>query len=285
MYNLKSLPDKLRQARQYRNLNQSELSELFNMHPNSYSKWERGTAEPNATQLARIANFEQLDIGFYFNPDLNPEDADFKKMKDSNSVENLSRQIEDLKNHITNSKEYDHISYLVRSSPGLREFVLKLMSLDKSIRQRLLDRLNGFVQGIMEEIETEIEEGQETTIPFYGQIAAGKPIFCQDYLGETIRVPVEFLKGRGNYYAVQAQGNSMIDIGINNGDIVLIKAQSDAEDGEIAVVNIDDEATLKKIYKKQDCIELHPCNSDMEVMRVQEGEVRIQGIFVRVMRR
>ena len=60
----------------------------------------------------------------------------------------------------------------------------------------------------------------------------------------------------------------MVDIGINNGDIVLVKAQSDVKDGENAVVTIEDEATLKKIYKKQDCIELHPCNSDMEVMKV-----------------
>ena len=193
MYNLKCLPDKLRQARQYRKLNQSELSELFNMHPNSYSKWERGTAEPNATQLARLANFEQLDIAYYFDPKLKPENADFKKMKDTKSVENLSRQIDDLKDYITKSKEYDHISYLVRSSPGLREFVLKLMSLDKSVRQRLLDRLNGFIQGIMEEIETEIEEGQETTIPFYGQIAAGKPIFLEKPISPDLASADEML--------------------------------------------------------------------------------------------
>jgi len=72
MYDLKCLSNKLKQARQYRNMNKSELSELFDMHPNSYSKWERGTAEHNATQLARITNFEQLDITFYFDPEMQP---------------------------------------------------------------------------------------------------------------------------------------------------------------------------------------------------------------------
>ncbi|MCU1266604.1 MAG: transcriptional repressor, LexA family [Acidobacteria bacterium] len=118
-------------------------------------------------------------------------------------------------------------------------------------------------------------------VPLHGHIAAGVPLEVV-HNSEMIAVP-RFLLGRvrpEKIYAVRVKGDSMIDEHICDGDIALIENRTDARDGEIAVVFIDNAyATLKRIYRRGAEIELRPANSQMEPFRVPAYQVEIQGIF------
>lgn len=185
----------------------------------------------------------------------------------------------------------NNICYISCYPPGFTvddtSSYLKLMGLDQDIRKRVIDQLQGFIQGVMNQVEYEREVVREVTIPYYGQIAAGKPLLIEDYLGETIKVPATSIKGPDNYYAVQVKGDSMIEANIFDGDIVILKAQSTAENGQIVAVYVEGEATLKKIYFRKNNIELQPCNcnSKLKPITVNKEEVRLQGLFIEVVRK
>ncbi|MBI1975829.1 MAG: transcriptional repressor LexA [Candidatus Vogelbacteria bacterium] len=122
-------------------------------------------------------------------------------------------------------------------------------------------------------------------IPLLGTIAAGQPIEAIQEK-ETIAVPQNKLPRSGECYALRVVGNSMIDEGINNGDVVLIKQQAVVDNGQKVVALIDNhEATLKKFYKERGHIRLQPANKNMEPLIFRNGRnVSIQGIVLDVIR-
>lgn len=122
-------------------------------------------------------------------------------------------------------------------------------------------------------------------IPLLGTIAAGQPIEAtQDK--EMIAVPQNKLPRFGEFYALRVIGDSMIGEGINNGDVVLVKHQETAENGQKVVALIDNhEATLKKFYKERGHIRLQPANKTMEPLIFRNGrDIAIQGIVLDVIR-
>ena len=122
-------------------------------------------------------------------------------------------------------------------------------------------------------------------IPLLGTIAAGQPIEAIQEK-ETIAVPQDKLPRSGEFYALRVVGNSMIDEGINNGDVVLVKQQAVADNGQKVVALIDNhEATLKKFYKERGHIRLQPANKSMEPLIFRNGrDVSIQGIVLDVIK-
>lgn len=133
-----------------------------------------------------------------------------------------------------------------------------------------------------------IEPGNENLvrIPLLGRIAAGQPIEAIEDK-ETIVISQSKLPfSKGNYYALRVSGNSMIDENINNGDIVLIKEQKTAENGQKVVALIDNqEATLKRYYRERGHIRLQPANKDMEPIIIRNGrDFAIQGIAIDIIR-
>lgn len=122
-------------------------------------------------------------------------------------------------------------------------------------------------------------------IPLLGAISAGQPIEAIQEK-ETIAVLQSKLPRSGEFYALRVVGDSMIDEGINNGDIVLVKQQAVAENGQKVVALIDNhEATLKKFYKERGHIRLQPANKNMEPLIFRNGrDVAIQGIVLDVIR-
>lgn len=122
-------------------------------------------------------------------------------------------------------------------------------------------------------------------IPLLGTIAAGQPIEAIQEK-ETIAVPQSKLPRSGEFYALRVVGDSMIDEGINNGDIVLVKQQAVADNGQKVVALIDNhEATLKKFYRERGQIRLQPANKNMEPIIFRNGrDISIQGIVVDVIR-
>ncbi len=122
-------------------------------------------------------------------------------------------------------------------------------------------------------------------IPLLGIIAAGQPIEAVQEK-ETIAVPQSKLPRGGEFYALRVVGDSMIDEGINNGDVVLVKQQTVADNGQKVVALIDNhEATLKKFYKERGHIRLQPANKTMEPLIFRNSrDVSIQGIVLDVIR-
>lgn len=122
-------------------------------------------------------------------------------------------------------------------------------------------------------------------IPFLGTIAAGEPIEAIRQ-NEFIAFPKTKLPSGGNLYALRVMGNSMIDENIKDGDVVLVKQQTIAENGERVVALIDNqEATLKKFYKERGYIRLQPANKTFEPIIIKKGrDIKIQGIVIDIIR-
>ena len=120
-------------------------------------------------------------------------------------------------------------------------------------------------------------------IPVLGNIAAGEPIEVIENLSEYVTVNSDMIKSPKEYYALKVVGDSMIDEGIFDGDTVVIKKQSTAENGQTVVAIIDDEqATLKKIYRENNKIRLQPMNQNM--LPFYRKEVEVRGIVIQVIR-
>lgn len=120
-------------------------------------------------------------------------------------------------------------------------------------------------------------------VPVLGTIACGIPKFAEENIEEYVRLPVA-LFGKGNFFILRAYGDSMIEAGIDNGDLVLIRQQNYADEGQIVVALMEDEATLKRFYPepKKHRIRLHPENSHMDDIYVDNCE--IQGVAVKVLK-
>lgn len=122
-------------------------------------------------------------------------------------------------------------------------------------------------------------------IPLSGTIAAGEPIGAIQQ-EEHIAVPKNKLPRVGEFYALRVVGNSMVDENINDGDLILVKKQAVAENGQKVVALIDNyEATLKKFYKERNHIRLQPANKRIEPIIIRKNqEIAIQGIVVDVIK-
>ncbi|MDP3161906.1 MAG: transcriptional repressor LexA [Reyranella sp.] len=128
-------------------------------------------------------------------------------------------------------------------------------------------------------------EAQALSLPLYGRIAAGTPIEALRDNSTTVDVPVTLL-GSGAHYCLEVQGDSMVEAGIQNGDIAIIKSADTAETGEIVVALIDDtEATLKRLRKKGASIALEPANAAYETRIFGPDRVKIQGRLAGLYRR
>ena len=121
-------------------------------------------------------------------------------------------------------------------------------------------------------------------IPRHGKIAAGLPIEALEQNDETITVPTEML-GRGDHYALEVSGDSMIDLGILDGDTAIIQKCQNAHNGDIVVALVDgEEATLKTLRQKGDQIALVPANKEYSTQILPAHRVQIQGKLVGLMR-
>ena len=121
-------------------------------------------------------------------------------------------------------------------------------------------------------------------IPLLGTIAAGAPIEAISDMSDQINVPPSMMSN-GQHFALQVKGESMIEAGINHGDIVVIREQKQANNGDIVVALIDNqEATLKRLYKKGEFVELEAANRNYETQVYNSTKVTIQGRLVGLLR-
>ena len=128
-----------------------------------------------------------------------------------------------------------------------------------------------------------VEAKQTIQIPILGAIAAGQPIEAIEILDETITITKDEIGQQGKHYALRVQGSRMIDEGIFDGDIVVIRKQEVAENGQTVVAVIDDnEATLKKLYRENGKFRLQPANPTL--FPIYRDEVEIRGVVVKIIR-
>ena len=125
----------------------------------------------------------------------------------------------------------------------------------------------------------------ENEIPFVGKIAAGNPILALEDSHNMIAVPANMM-GRGDHYALQVEGESMINAGILDGDVAVVRQANTARNGQIIVALVDgEEATLKTLFKKGNEVELIAENPDFPDRSFGPDRVEVQGVLVGIMRR
>ncbi len=121
-------------------------------------------------------------------------------------------------------------------------------------------------------------------LPLFGYIAAGRPLDVEVNSSEMISVP-EHLTSRGENYVLKVRGDSMVDDGILDGDLVIISRRERADNGEMVVANVNGEVTLKRLYQEGEKVRLQPANSLMSPIYAAARDVAVQGVVVGLMRR
>lgn len=127
--------------------------------------------------------------------------------------------------------------------------------------------------------------GDIVSLPLYGRIAAGTPIEALRDHSTNVDIPSSLI-GKGEHYALEVDGESMIDAGINDGDTVVICRSDTADNGSIVVALIEDtEVTLKRLRRKGDSIALEPANTSFETRIFGPDQVKVQGQLVGLIRK
>lgn len=125
-------------------------------------------------------------------------------------------------------------------------------------------------------------ETRRLEFPLLGRVAAGRPIEAVETV-DAIEIPPSML-GKGDHFVLQVKGDSMKEDGILDGDFIVVKKQPMAENGQTVVALINNEATVKKYYQRKGHVELRPAHTGMEPLIINEGDLRIEGRVVGVMR-
>jgi repressor LexA len=134
-------------------------------------------------------------------------------------------------------------------------------------------------------VPTPVETMHAMELPVMGRIAAGVPIEAISQVSHNVAVPGQMLRSGGDHYALEVKGDSMIEAGINDGDVVVIRETKTATNGDIVVALVDGaEATLKKFFHRGEMIALEAANPAYETRLVPHDRVRVQGRLVGLIR-
>jgi repressor LexA len=178
----------------------------------------------------------------------------------------------------------------IRRLPN-RARAIEVVRLPDAVSHGVGGRTRGFTPSVIEghlgrvRANSEDEGGRPVSVPVMGRIAAGTPIEAIQTRSHTISIPPDMLSA-GDHFALEVRGDSMIEAGILDGDLVLIRRVETADTGDIVVALIDDvEATLKRFRRRGASIALEPANSSHEVRILPPSRVKIQGKLVGLFRR
>lgn len=174
----------------------------------------------------------------------------------------------------------------IKSTASAKSYIDRLVREGKIVKTGKKNRaieIVGFSTSVMGD---QIESSNTTKIPVLGNIAAGQPLLAAVENDRAYSLPNDYFAVKNQNFLLQVKGTSMIEAGILDGDMVLIKAQSDAANGQIVVAQIDnEEVTLKRYYNCTSYIKLKPENSSMEDIIVSPSQsFRILGVAIGLMR-
>lgn len=162
----------------------------------------------------------------------------------------------------------------LKSTSTVHGHLRRLESKGLLVRDAMKPRAMGLV-------EDDNSEERIRMVPMLGPVAAGSPILAEESSSDMVPVPSSLL-GDGQYFALTVRGDSMIQAGILHGDYIIVRQQAEANNGDIVVALVSDDATVKRFYKEKGRIRLQPENPAMKPMYFQN--VRILGKVVSVYR-
>ena len=165
--------------------------------------------------------------------------------------------------------------------------VVKLPEALGEVKPRFSPKLidGGRTDAAMPTAANSVGTAQSMELPLIGRIAAGVPMESISDEAPQVTVPAQMLSGQGQHYALEVKGDSMINAGINEGDIVVIRETNTAENGDIVVAQIEGyEATLKRFKRMGDVVALEAANPAYETRMLPIGNVKVQGRLVGLIR-
>jgi repressor LexA len=144
----------------------------------------------------------------------------------------------------------------------------------------LLDRVGRDVGSAVETAVDNVRSILDRGLPVVGQVAAGQPVLAEENIEDYVQVP-PIAGGDEGEYVLRVRGDSMKDVGMLEGDYVVVRPQDTATDGEIVVALVGEEATVKRFFRESDHIRLQPENAAMEPIRSKDVRVlgRVVGLF------
>lgn len=133
----------------------------------------------------------------------------------------------------------------------------------------------------IEIVEDSFARKELINIPLIGTVTAGVPILAYENIEDTFSIPAGYVKSTKELFMLRIKGESMIEAGILNGDLAIIEKDNSAENGEIVIALIDNDATLKRFYKEKDHIRLQPENSSMDPIIVKDCTIlgKLVGLY------
>lgn len=236
----------------------------------------------------KIENFVQCNL-FYIENLQTPFFYDIMRLQSKlNTVFNLSqkevRAMRTLNSITLNAMEKYIITYQKEQgkSPSYREIMHALSMSSLNLVQRYvlaLEKAGKIERTRLGSISVmpKLKPSGFTLAPLVGSIACGQPVDAVENIEGTFALP-KAIFGNGNLFMLRAKGDSMIDAGIKDDDLIVIRQQNTAENGEIVVAMINGETTLKRLYKRNGKVVLHPENKAMKDIVVKHCD--IQGVLI-----
>lgn len=232
--------ERVRDCRKQKGITLEEIEEATGLSNSNLSKIERNRTSPSLDAAVLISDFlnEPLDYLAKGIVKYNEPDPDIKDLINSYKLLN---------------KDNQH---------ALKTYMSFLIS---TVQEKMNYKYNPADQGLLLASEKGVEyraEESKVYLPVLGTVAAGMPIMADELLEGFLPVPAK--RVRRNTYIVRAKGESMIDAGIRNGDLIIINPQPTVEQGEMALVKVNGDVTVKKFYRYDHEIRLKPANEKMK---------------------
>lgn len=194
---------------------------------------------------------------------------------------------------------YDYIKEKVKESgypPSVREVCAALgfkstssahQYIWKLAEKGLIDKGDLKTRAIRIVEEESVPTQPSLSIPIVGKVAAGEPILAEQNIEDYFLIGENFFSTdslKNDNFVLKVQGNSMINVGINNGDYIIVSKQNTARNGEIVVALIEDSATVKTFYKEKDYIRLQPENDELDPIIVKDVQIlgKVIGLFRKI---
>lgn len=165
----------------------------------------------------------------------------------------------------------------IRSTSTVHSHIVKLEERGYIRRDPLKNRA---IEIIDNEYDENLVKRETIDVPIVGKVTAGEPILAIENIEDTYPLPIE-LSAKGDLFILNVQGESMIEAGILDGDKIIVRQQKTANNGDIVVAMIDESATVKRYYKRENHIELKPENSTMYPIIVRNVEIlgKVIGLY------
>ena len=157
----------------------------------------------------------------------------------------------------------------IKSTSSVHEYLRRLET------KGYIKKSSGKSRALALENGKQVESARIERVPILGRVTAGQPILAVENHEGYVDFPSAMARGKANLFALRVMGESMIEAGILDGDIVVVESKRYADDGEIVVAMIEDEATVKRFYRENDKIRLQPANHTMQP--IYSREVTILG--------